>query len=119
MRVVKSAHVAERLLDDEYVLAAGASGPQDVFLAQRPSALRTLFLYWPSAERVAVVTGHTITILRPDLALSRCNAQESRNELAAGYELRRRATRRRADLGLRRACASRAAKPFSKCRLGR
>lgn len=92
------AELAERFVGDERVEAAGAAGPSDVFVAQRPSILRTVMLFWPRSERIVVVAGRRLTVMRMDLGLSRCTSIDADYDLGVGFEVDRKGARRRCDL---------------------
>lgn len=86
-----------RLSKDEHVKALAEKGSVELFLCQRASLVRTLFLYWPWAERLALLRDGDLHVGRLDLALVSVKRWEEVVRLD-GCSLRLYRHRRRADL---------------------
>ncbi len=70
---------------------------RDLFLCQSPSLMRSLFLYWPWAERLAILSHSTVELYRVDLSIG--HVREMLTQLDRDLvSVRHRSWRRRVDL---------------------
>jgi hypothetical protein len=89
-------NLVDRLVSDPLVRSHNGTA-QNMFLVQRPSWLRTVFLYAPWCERLGVLTGTELLLIRLDSGLNKCTQVDERVDLL-DTKLKARRFRRRIDV---------------------